>query len=363
MRQKANPKRRSERRPAQARTRRAKRDLFKIDSILVPLDFSPSSFKALDYALPLAKRFGAKLHLAHAFDYDFPISTISAMPLVIPEVELAGRAKLHLQEVAKNYGITLAPENCHEVKGRAYHALCQLARELEIDLIVATTRGHTGLHYVFLGSTAERIVQHAPCGVLVVREHEREFVSATEGAAKSKGVVRLKKILVPLDFSDCSMVGLEFAVRFAQVWGAELVTFNCLPLHTFAIYDEYRGLDFAALTKRAEKAAKEQMHEVVSSLESQDVVVKGVIELGVPAQAICDYARNHEVDLIVTATHGTTGLTHVLLGSTAEHILREYCDADPALGYELFKRMSEVMMRRLQAARTKLSESMSKGSR
>jgi CRP/FNR family transcriptional regulator, cyclic AMP receptor protein len=44
-------------------------------------------------------------------------------------------------------------------------------------------------------------------------------------------------------------------------------------------------------------------------------------------------------------------------------ILREYCDADPTLGYELFKRMSEVMMRRLQAARTKLSESMRKTSR
>ena len=44
-------------------------------------------------------------------------------------------------------------------------------------------------------------------------------------------------------------------------------------------------------------------------------------------------------------------------------ILREYCEADPALGYELFKRMSEVMMRRLQAAREKLSEAMKKGSR
>jgi hypothetical protein len=43
-------------------------------------------------------------------------------------------------------------------------------------------------------------------------------------------------------------------------------------------------------------------------------------------------------------------------------MLREYCEADPALGYELFKRMSEVMMRRLQAARTKLSESAAKTS-
>jgi nucleotide-binding universal stress UspA family protein len=301
----------------------ARRDLFKIDNVLVPLDFSRPSFKALEYALPLAERFGAKLHLVHVFDYDFPMSTISAMPLAIPEADLASRAKLHLQDVAKKHIIALAPGNCHVVKGRAYHAVCQLARKLAIDLIVTTTRGHTGLQYLSLGSTAERIVQHAPCCVLVVREHEREFVRAkSAGAAKSKGTIRLKKILVPVDFSECSMMGLESAVRFAQVWGAELVTFNCVPLHTFAIYDEYRGLDFTALTNHAEKTAKEQMREIVSDLESQDIIVKGVIELGVPAQVICDYARNHEVDLIVTSTHGTTGLTHVLLGSTAEHVVR-----------------------------------------
>ena len=323
MEQKARPKTRHGQRSTQTRVDRAKRHLFKIDKVLVPLDFSRPSFKALEYALPLAECFGAKLHLVHAFDYDFPMSTISAMPLAIPEADLASRAKLHLQDVAKKYNIALAPQNCHVVEGRAYHAVCQLARKLEIDLIVTTTRGHTGLQYLFLGSTAERIVQHAPCCVLVVREHEREFVRAkSAGVAKSKGAIRLKKILVPVDFSDCSMVGLEFAVHFAQVLGAELVTFNCVPLHTFAIYDEYRGLDFTALTNHAEKTAKEQMREVVSGLESQDIIVKGVIELGVPAQAICDYARNHEVDLIVTTTHGTTGLMHVLLGSTAEHVVR-----------------------------------------
>ena len=278
--------------------------------------------KALEYALPLAESFGAKLHLVHAFDYDYPMSTLAAMPLAIPEAEMAGRAKRRLQDVAKKYAIALAPENCHVVKGRAYHAVCQLARKLKTDLIVTTTRGHTGLRHVFLGSTAERIVQYAPCDVLVVREHEREFVRASEGAAKSKSAIRLEKILVPVDFSDCSMVGLESAVRFAQVWGAELVTFNCVPLQTFALYGEYGGLDLSALTNDAQKTATKQMHEVVSSLESQNIIVKGVIELGVPAQAICDYARNNEVDLIVTATHGSTGLTHVLVGSTAEHVVR-----------------------------------------
>jgi universal stress protein A len=322
MEKKANPKQRSVRRPTQPLGDRAKRDLFKIDNVLVPLDFSRPSFKALEYALPLAERFGAKLHLVHAFDYDYPMSTLSAMPLAIPEEEITRRAKRRLQDVTKKYAIPLAPENCHVVKGRAYHAICQLARKLGSDLIITTTRGHTGLRHIFLGSTAERIVQHAPCGVLVVREHEREFVRASEGAAKSKGAIRVKKILVPVDFSDCSMVGLQSAVRLAQVWSAQLVTFNCVPLQTFAMYGEYGGRDLTALTNYAQKAAKEEMSEVVSSLESQEIVVKGVIELGAPAQAICDYARNYEVDLIVTATHGSTGLTHILLGSTAEHVVR-----------------------------------------
>jgi universal stress protein A len=322
MEQRASPKRRSKRQSSQALTDRVKRDLLKINDVLVPLDFSRPSFKALEYALPLAERFGAKLHLVHAFDYDYPMSTFSAMPLATQEAEIATRAKRRLQDVAKKYGISSTPENCHIVKGRAYHAICQLARKLETDLIVTTTRGHTGLRHVFPGSTAERIVQHAPCGVLVVREHEREFVRATEGAAKSKGVIRLKKILVPLDFSDCAMVGLESAVRFAKIWEAQLVTFNCVPLQTFATYGEYGGRGLDALTDYAQKAAKEEMDEAVSSLKLQDIVIEGVIELGVPAQAICDYARTHEVDLIVTATHGSTGLTHILVGSTAEHIVR-----------------------------------------
>jgi nucleotide-binding universal stress UspA family protein len=322
MEKKGDPKQRSVRRPTQPLGDRAKRDSFKIDNLLVPLDFSRPSFKALEYALPLAERFGAKLHLVHAFDYDYPMSTFSAMPLAIPEAEIASRAKRRLQDVAKKYAIALVPENCHVVKGRAYHAVCQLARKLETGLIVTTTRGHTGLQHVFLGSTTERIVQHAPCGVLVVREHEREFVRASEGAAKSQSAIRLKKILVPVDFSDCSMVGLQSAVRFAQVWGAQLVTFNCVPLQTFAIYGEYGGRDLTALTNYAQKAAKEEMDEVVSSVKSQDIIVEGVIELGVPALAICDYARNNEIDLIVTATHGSTGLTHIVLGSTAEQVVR-----------------------------------------
>ena len=300
----------------------ARRASVKIANILVPLDFSRRSLKALKYALPFAERFGSTLHLVHAFEYEYPMSILAAMPLAISEAEVARSATRRLQATAKKHAAALAPENCHVVKGRAYQAVCQLARRLETDLIVTTTHGHTGLRHVFLGSTAERIVQHAPCSVLVVREHEREFVRETGGAAKSKGSIRLKKILVPLDFSDCSMVGLESAVQFAKVWGAQLVAFNCVPLQTFTMYGEYGGRDSTALAQYAQKAAREQMDEIVSILRSQKIVAQGVVALGAPAQNICDYARAHDVDLIITSTHGSSGLIHVLLGSTAEHVVR-----------------------------------------
>jgi len=163
---------------------------------------------------------------------------------------------------------------------------------------------------------------------LVLREHEREFVRANSRPTKSRGTIHLKKILVPLDFSDCSMVGLKSAVRFAKVWGAQLVLFNCVPLQSFALCGEYGGRDSTALIGYAQKAATEQMNEVVSSLRSQEISVEAVVELGMPAQNICDYARAHDVDLIITSTHGSSGLVHLLLGSTAEHVVRyAHCPA------------------------------------
>ena len=300
---------------------RARGASFKIANILVPLDFSRRSLKALKYALPFAERFGATLHLAHVYEHEYPMM-LAAMPLVIPETEVARRARRRLQAAAKKHAIALAPENCHAVKGRSADAICQLARRLQTDLIVATTHGYTGLRHVLLGSTAERIVQHSPCGVLVVRQDEREFVGEAGGPANSRDTIRLKKILVPLDFSDCSMVGLESAVQFATTWGARLVAFNCVPMQTFTTYGEYGGRDSVALAQCAQQASRDLMRQVLSSLKSRGIFVEGVVALGAPAQKICDYARTHEVDLIVTSTHGSSGLMHLLLGSTAEHIVR-----------------------------------------
>jgi nucleotide-binding universal stress UspA family protein len=295
-----------------------------IRGVLVALDFSPASFKGLEYALPLVKHFDAQLHLVHAFDFDYRPSMLAAMPIALPEVELGRHARRRLRHIANKYAIALPPESLHVVQGRAYQAICGLARKLETDLVVLATRGHTGLKHIFLGSTAERIVQHASCPVLVVREKERDFVQRKPNGNSPRSI-QLQKILVPLDFSDCSIAGLEFAIRFASAWSAKLVLLNCMPVSSFEPSGPYGAYGFPEINTYAQDAAEKEMRDLTAALKKRGVDAETVVELGVPAHSICNYARAHEVDLIAMSTHGSTGLTHALIGSTTEHVVR-YAD-------------------------------------
>jgi universal stress protein A len=146
----------------------------RLKSILVPIDFSRCSRKALDCALPLARQFGAEITLLHAIEpppYSMDLS-------YIPRSEgfPTGPMKSELKDLADK---TIEPELLKDViveVGTAFEIIVSTARDLEVDLIVLTTHGKTGLKHVFMGSTAERVVRHAPCSVLVVRKREYEFV-------------------------------------------------------------------------------------------------------------------------------------------------------------------------------------------
>ncbi|HRI12623.1 MAG TPA: universal stress protein [Verrucomicrobiota bacterium] len=144
--------------------------LLPIKSILVPIDFSPPSKQALDYAVSFAKQFQAKLTLLHVFE---PIATpdfAASFPLVREYDELMASAKRELDRLAKTAGIPAETVAATEVRfGRSFHEIADAARALKIDLIIISTHGYTGLKHALLGSTTERVVRHAPCPVLVVR--------------------------------------------------------------------------------------------------------------------------------------------------------------------------------------------------
>lgn len=153
--------------------------LLRIKSILVPIDFSTSSKKALQYAVPFARQFGAKLTLLHVVE---PVATpdfANSFPLMMENDKVKAASRGQLEHIIKEQAI--APKLVEKTLvrfGRSFHEIADAARTLKVDLIIISTHGYTGLKHALLGSTTERVVRYAPCPVLVVREREHEFVQA-----------------------------------------------------------------------------------------------------------------------------------------------------------------------------------------
>ena len=148
----------------------------KLSSILVPIDFSPESDKALRYAIPFAEQFGARLTVVYVVQ-PLPAPDFATFPLVMEndKVVAACRAKL-LERVRR---LDLPPRLIEKTlvrQGQPAQEITDAARTLKADLIIIATHGYTGIKHAVLGSTAERVVRHAPCPVLVVREREHEFI-------------------------------------------------------------------------------------------------------------------------------------------------------------------------------------------
>ena len=160
-----------------AATRMAVKSPFKIKHILVPIDFSDCSKKALQYALPLAKEHQAALTLLYVVAPAYGAGEYGGIDYAQLEASMREGAE-------KEFAKLTVDEVCGEVAtdtlvrvGSPAREIVETARRLPVDLIVISTHGRTGLPHVFLGSVAEHVVQRAPCPVFVVRENEHEILA------------------------------------------------------------------------------------------------------------------------------------------------------------------------------------------
>jgi len=147
---------------------------FELKKILVPVDFSDCSRKALRYALSFARQFGAELTLLHVVQ---PYLPVAEMALV--ETESTEDAHEALQELRGLVGDEVPCRTLVRTGSPPYEIL-GAAKELGIDLLILSTHGRSGLEHVLMGSTTDKVVRQAGCPVLVVREHEHEFIAPDE---------------------------------------------------------------------------------------------------------------------------------------------------------------------------------------
>jgi len=144
--------------------------MIQLKTILVPVDFSGDSARALEYAIELAREFQATIHILHS--YPIHVGGIAPYGMVVPESferdcrDAAARRLGEWQEKTTAEGVaaeaTVTPVFACE-------AIAKHAEDLGADLIVMGTRGLTGLKHVLLGSVAERTIRTAPCPVLTVK--------------------------------------------------------------------------------------------------------------------------------------------------------------------------------------------------
>jgi nucleotide-binding universal stress UspA family protein len=287
--------------------------------ILVPIDFSPESLKTIRYAKRLSERFGAKLHLVHVLTPLTSAVVPRRMPLPsISSEQLAADAAKRLRELAAEFSLPTRPRPYSVATGRIADEISKAARVTRAELIAIATRGYTGLKRAFLGSTTETVVRNAPCPVLVVRENERW--SGNQSARKAP--LQFRKILVPLDFSEASRLGLEYALAFAQEFHAAVVLFHAVMVTGLVLANRHTAAQLPTLIASQRDYAKGEMEELRKVISRKGGEVETKIAVGSPVEQIANHVAKAGVDLIITSTHGRSGLSRVFIGSTAERIVR-----------------------------------------
>ena len=150
------------------------------------------------------------------------------------------------------------------------------------------------------------------------RRDEPLMEAATRTAVKSP--LKLKRILVPIDFSDCSKKALQYALPLAKEHQAALTLLYVVPPAYGA--GEYGGIDYAQLEASMREGGEKELAKLAVDEVRAEVSTDTLVRVGSPAREIIETAKRLPADLIVISTHGRTGLKHVFLGSVAEHVVQ-----------------------------------------
>ncbi|WP_226013408.1 universal stress protein [Halomicrobium salinisoli] len=269
------------------------------DDVLVPTDGSDCAERAVGYAVDIASRYGATVHVLSVADS----RTLQHGPH-------SDQVRAACEEIVD--------ETCEGIAGDVpvrdavrtdlpHEAILAYADDEGIDLIVMGTHGRTGVERYLLGSITEKVVRLSDVPVLTVRSSDGDDVAYP-----------YSDVLVPTDGSDGAAAAVGPAVDVADAYDARL--------HALSVVDTRPvGLDVRTEPpyETPEERADRAVESVAERAEAADIgEVETSVAYGVPYETIRSYVREHDVDLVVMGTRGRTGVERYLLGSVAEKTVR-----------------------------------------
>lgn len=288
----------------------------KLDCILIATDLSPYAGRAETRAAMLAQALGAgKLVLMHVVPR-LPLEALTNILERTPletEQQLLDAAYAELKERAERLGAKHGIATGTAVRiGRPHVEIAEEAEALDAGLVVVGGYGAHLVRELFLGATAEKVLRKSRRPVLVV---------------KQEPLSPYKRLLVPVDFSPCSVRALDWAQALGK--GAEFTVAHVYE----APYES--TLRYASVEDKVlesyQAAARQQAQDAMRAfLEPRRAAGTGFLQRmlhGHPAAGIRDLAEEMRPDLIVMGKHGQSELEELLLGSVTKHVLFEtHCD-------------------------------------
>jgi len=280
--------------------------------VVAATDFSSPAAAGVGWARDLAKAHGATLHLVHAV---FQVEPGWAGELTSYDLsqEILRAARQRLDEEAEPISGEGVPTRTWVELGQPSQVVRWIAHEAGAELVVVATRGLGGFRHLFLGSTAERIVQQSEIPVLSVHE--------TDGASARP----IRRILLPTDFSDDAHLARETAVRVFRLGpGCRAHLLHVFDLPTE--YQMYRAEELAAMSldyrERAMEGLGRDLEALAPELAAGSVEVTTEVAEGDPAEVIVSRAAELGTDLVAMGTYGRSALGRAFLGSVARRVVQ-----------------------------------------
>lgn len=270
--------------------------------ILAPTDFSSVSFRAADYAVAIANRYGSTLHLLHVIPAEVDASHKAA-------ADEAARARIDaFMALVRAQGVRTEVSVEH---GEPEDAILKAAHEIGAELICLGTHGRRGVERLALGSVSEAVLRHASCPVLTVSNQGEEQV--VERADFSN-------ILCAVDFADCSLRALDDALSMCRENGGTLSIVSVVEW----LSEEPDGEDpdLADYRARMRDSVQQRLDEALPEEARRDPAVETFVRVGKPYREILALAKERQSELIVMGVRGRNPLDLLLFGSTTHQTVR-----------------------------------------
>jgi nucleotide-binding universal stress UspA family protein len=265
------------------------------------VDFFPASLRAVDYAIGLAQKYDAKLHLLHVVSpilYSTEQYAFTVSDIIDSMKKQSARKMKKLERKARAAGLTIYTDvRTGEVKREIESAV----RATKADILVMGTHGRRGMEKWFLGSVTERMLRRSPIPVLTLRGSKKARTTTT-------------RILVTTDFSEGTDNALNYALSIARANKARLALLHVLEETRAVISPQYR--------KEITEGVRRELLQLIPADAQGSPDIDTAVEAGTPYHVILRLLKKERIDLLVMNTHGKGMLHRALLGSTSERVVR-----------------------------------------